>query len=71
MVERAGQLSKSRHELAVVLEDIIRQELQDLYMEKARFQVRFTKGKFNREGNETVEFTSLPTLAKTSSHWLR
>ncbi len=56
MVERAGQLSQSRHELAVVLEDIIRQELQDLYMEKARFQVRFTKGKFNREGNETVEF---------------
>ncbi|HFI0037126.1 TPA: DNA repair protein RecN [Streptococcus suis] len=56
LVERAGQLSHSRHELATVLEDIIRQELQDLYMEKARFQVRFTKGKFNREGNETVEF---------------
>ncbi|HEP1792369.1 TPA: DNA repair protein RecN [Streptococcus suis] len=56
LVERAGQLSQSRHELALVLEDIIRQELQDLYMEKARFQVRFTKGKFNREGNETVEF---------------
>ncbi|HEL9649166.1 TPA: DNA repair protein RecN [Streptococcus suis] len=56
LVERAGQLSQSRHELATVLEDIIRQELQDLYMEKARFQVRFTKGKFNREGNETVEF---------------
>lgn len=56
LVERAGQLSHSRHELATVLEDIIHQELQDLYMEKARFQVRFTKGKFNREGNETVEF---------------
>ncbi len=71
LVERAGQLSQSRHELAVVLEDIIRQELQDLYMEKARFQVRFTKGKFNREGNETVEFTSPPTQVKTSSLWLR
>lgn len=59
LVERAGQLSQSRHELAVVLEDIIRQELQDLYMEKACFQVRFTKGKFNREGNETVEFLHL------------
>ncbi|HFI0419217.1 TPA: DNA repair protein RecN [Streptococcus suis] len=56
LVGLATQLSQSRHELAVVLEDIIRQELQDLYMEKARFQVRFTKGKFNREGNETVEF---------------
>ncbi|HFI2446957.1 TPA: DNA repair protein RecN [Streptococcus suis] len=56
LVGLATQLSQARHELAVVLEDIIRQELQDLYMEKARFQVRFTKGKFNREGNETVEF---------------
>ncbi|HFI0467400.1 TPA: DNA repair protein RecN [Streptococcus suis] len=56
LVGLATQLSQARHELAVVLEDIIRQELQDLYMEKARFQVCFTKGKFNREGNETVEF---------------
>lgn len=56
LVELASQLSQSRHDLAQVLEDIIRQELQDLYMEKARFQVRFAKGKFNREGHETVEF---------------
>ncbi|HFR3539142.1 TPA: DNA repair protein RecN [Streptococcus suis] len=56
LVTLASQLSQSRHELAQLLEEIIRQELQDLYMEKARFQVRFTKGKFNREGNETVEF---------------
>lgn len=56
LVALASQLSQSRHELAQLLEEIIRQELQDLYMEKARFQVRFTKGKFNREGNETVEF---------------
>ncbi|MCK3904304.1 DNA repair protein RecN [Streptococcus suis] len=56
LVTVASQLSQSRHELAQLLEEIIRQELQDLYMEKARFQVRFTKGKFNREGNETVEF---------------
>ncbi|HFR3424853.1 TPA: DNA repair protein RecN [Streptococcus suis] len=56
LVTLASQLSQSRHELAQLLEEIIRQELQDLYMEKARFQVRFAKGKFNREGNETVEF---------------
>lgn len=56
LVTLASQLSQSRHELAQLLEEIIRQELQDLYMEKARFQVRFTKGKFNREGNEAVEF---------------
>ncbi|MDG3131717.1 DNA repair protein RecN [Streptococcus suis] len=56
LVDLANQLSKSRHDLAIILEDTIRQELQDLYMEKARFQVRFTQGKFNRQGNETVEF---------------
>lgn len=56
LVGLANQLSKSRHDLAIILEDTIRQELQDLYMEKARFQVRFTQGKFNRQGNETVEF---------------
>ena len=34
----------------------IQQELADLYMDKARFQVRFSKAKFNRVGNEAVEF---------------
>lgn len=52
----ADQLSQARHQLAMILEQEIRQELQDLYMEKARFQVQFTKGKYNREGNEQVEF---------------
>ncbi|HFI0150504.1 TPA: DNA repair protein RecN [Streptococcus suis] len=56
VVSLAGQLSQARHDLAAVLEGEIRQELQDLYMEKARFQVIFTAGKFNREGNEGVEF---------------
>ncbi|HEL1639808.1 DNA repair protein RecN [Streptococcus suis] len=56
VVSLAGQLSQARHDLATVLEEEIRQELQDLYMEKARFQVIFTAGKFNREGNEGVEF---------------
>ncbi|HFU4202653.1 TPA: DNA repair protein RecN [Streptococcus suis] len=56
LVSLAGQLSQARHNLAEILEGEIRQELQDLYMEKARFQVMFTAGKFNREGNEGVEF---------------
>ena len=42
--------------LAQDLENEIQQELADLYMDKARFQVRFSKAKFNREGNEAVEF---------------
>ena len=56
LVDLAGQLASARHDLAQKLESEIKQELQDLYMEKARFQVRFSKGKFSREGNETVEF---------------
>lgn len=56
VIELAAQLSQARHELAEQLEREIRQELQDLYMEKAQFKVQFSKGKFNREGNEVIEF---------------
>ena len=56
LVNLAGQLSQARHTLAKQLESEIKQELQDLYMEKANFQVQFNKSKFNREGNEQVEF---------------
>ena len=56
LIELAGQLSQTRHLLAKQLESEIKQELQELYMEKANFQVQFTKSKFNREGNEQVEF---------------
>ncbi|QLB52684.1 DNA repair protein RecN [Streptococcus sanguinis] len=56
LVELAQELSQARHGLAAKLEAEIKQELQHLYMEKARFKVQFSKGKFNREGNEQVEF---------------
>ena len=56
LVDLAGQLAIARHDLAQQLEAEIKQELQDLYMEKAQFQVRFSKSKFSREGNEAVEF---------------
>ena len=56
LVSLAQDLSDQRHALAQALENEIQQELADLYMDKARFQVRFSKAKFNREGNETVEF---------------
>lgn len=56
LVTLAQDLSDQRHTLAQALENEIQQELADLYMEKARFQVRFSKAKFNREGNEAVEF---------------
>ena len=56
LVDLAGQLASARHDLAQQLEAEIKQELQDLYMGKAQFRVRFSKGKFSREGNEMVEF---------------
>lgn len=56
LVTLAQDLSDQRHALAQDLENEIQQELADLYMDKARFQVRFSKAKFNREGNEAVEF---------------
>lgn len=56
LVEAANELSQKRHELAQGLQKEIKQELADLYMEKANFQVQFNKGKFNRDGNELVEF---------------
>jgi len=56
LVDLATKLASARHNLAQQLENEIQQELKDLYMDKARFQVQFTKGKFSREGNESVEF---------------
>lgn len=56
LVSLAQDLSDQRHALAQALENEIQQELADLYMDKARFQVCFSKAKFNREGNEAVEF---------------
>lgn len=56
LVDLATKLATARHNLAQQLEIEIQQELKDLYMEKAQFQVQFTKGKFTREGNESVEF---------------
>ena len=56
LVDLASQLSSARHKLAKQLEIEIQQELKDLYMDKAQFQVQFTNAKFSREGNETVEF---------------
>ena len=56
LVDLASKLASARHNLAQQLEIEIQQELKDLYMDKARFQVRFIKGKFSREGNENVEF---------------
>ncbi|MCG4779144.1 hypothetical protein L0P10_19895, partial [Eggerthella lenta] len=54
LVSKASQLSNQRQQLAQQLETDIKTELKDLYMEKADFQVKFEKSKFNAQGNQTV-----------------
>ncbi|MBJ8349665.1 DNA repair protein RecN [Streptococcus zalophi] len=56
LVLTAKTLRQKRHELAKELEKNIKQELKDLYMEKADFKVVFSESKFNRLGNESVAF---------------
>lgn len=56
LVETANHLSNLRHDIALKLEQDIKNELKDLYMEKADFKVQFTKSKFNQFGNEMIEF---------------
>ncbi|MGT2749317.1 DNA repair protein RecN [Streptococcus orisasini] len=56
LVAKAAELSQKRRDIADYLSKEIKQELKDLYMDKADFKVVFSKGKFNREGNESIEF---------------
>ena len=56
LLASAETLQAARHQIARALEAEIKAELCDLYMDKADFKVTFTKGKFNRDGNEQVEF---------------
>ena len=56
LLASAETLQVARHQIATALEAEIKAELCDLYMDKADFKVTFTKGKFNRDGNEQVEF---------------
>ncbi|AXQ78234.1 DNA repair protein RecN [Streptococcus chenjunshii] len=74
LIQAAADLGQQRRQLASELEEEIKQELKELYMEKADFRVRFSKGKFNREGNEAVEFyistnpgSDFKPLVKTAS----
>ncbi|HGM9442805.1 TPA: DNA repair protein RecN [Streptococcus pyogenes] len=56
LVAAATNLSERRHQLAEQLEAEIKAELKELCMEKADFKVHFTTSKFNRDGNESLEF---------------
>ncbi|GAB2026517.1 DNA repair protein RecN [Lactovum odontotermitis] len=74
LVAAAAELNTARHKIAKALEADIKQELADLYMEKADFTVKFSPAKFSSRGNETVEFyiqtnpgEGFKPLAKTAS----
>lgn len=74
LLTASQRLSEARHALAADLEADIKQELADLYMEKAKFKVQFETGKFSSRGNEQVEFfieanpgEGFKPLAKTAS----
>lgn len=70
----ASKLTEIRKQSAQVLEKLIIQELQDLYMEKAKFQVHFETSIPNNNGLDEIEFyittnpgEPLKPLSKTAS----
>ncbi|MFC4652767.1 DNA repair protein RecN [Lactococcus nasutitermitis] len=74
LLEASKKLNDKRHKIAEALTEDIKQELAELYMEKADFRVNFEAGKFSIHGNEHVEFfiqtnpgEGFKPLAKTAS----
>ena len=61
MTKQANSLHRSREEVAHVLEEKIKGELADLYMEKARFAINFEETKtFNENGIDYISFLIAP-----------
>lgn len=56
LTKLAEKLQKARKKMAEKLETAIQHELKDLYMENARFEVRFKASRFAPEGIDEVEF---------------
>lgn len=74
LIDASESLNAARKVLAKKVEIDIKQELTDLYMEKANFRVNFETGKFSIDGNQYVEFyiqtnpgEGFKPLAKTAS----
>lgn len=59
-IELAKQMSKVRQKTAQELEEIIKEELKELYLEEAQFKVDFkteqTEGLLNEYGCDTIQF---------------
>lgn len=61
MSKQANELHRSREEVAHILEEKIKRELADLYMEKARFAINFEESKsFNENGTDYISFLIAP-----------
>lgn len=74
LIEASRELNEARHKIAKEVENDIKHELSELYMEKADFKVSFEGAKFSANGNEHVEFfiqtnpgEGFKPLAKTAS----
>ena len=57
-------LSAARKRAATELEQAIHRELQELYMEKTRFEVRFKEGAFRQDGLDQVEFYMMTNVGE-------
>lgn len=74
LVRQGDALNTARRKIASDLEQAIEQQFKELYLEKAKFQVTFSKAKYSVNGNERVEFfismnpgEGFKPLAKTAS----
>ncbi|MBS7575991.1 MULTISPECIES: DNA repair protein RecN [unclassified Enterococcus] len=74
LVSQGDALNVARRKIATALEQEIEQQFKELYLEKAKFQVVFSKAKYSVNGNERVEFfvsmnpgEGFKPLAKTAS----
>ncbi|MDR4288314.1 DNA repair protein RecN, partial [Bacillus thuringiensis] len=61
MSRKARELHLTRERVAHSLEEQIKQELADLYMEKARFSINFEGTKtFTEKGTDSIVFLIAP-----------
>ena len=56
MLEIAEKIHSNREEKAMILAEKINNELADLEMQNARFEVKITEVDFNKDGTDEVEF---------------
>ena len=69
LVDLAGQVAQARHKIAQDLEAEIKQELQDLYMEKLNFKFVLVKENSVVKVMRVLNFTFQPILEKILNHW--